>query len=142
MNLSNTQGTLGGKLRLDEKAAANGSRPLSGNVSCVNGKSWTSTAPRRPGDKGTIAGTLGAGRSQQTSSATRPTPAPPSRARPARSPGIYKLSPRSACFGGKFELEGSGSSYSLKARDEELGTLAYDSRKGAVTGDVECTQGR
>ena len=25
--------------------------------------------------------------------------------------GIYKLSPRSTCFGGKFELTGSGSSY-------------------------------
>ena len=32
VNLSNTQGTLGGKLRLEESSSASGARPLSGDV--------------------------------------------------------------------------------------------------------------
>ena len=71
-------------------------------------------------------------------------PPDPGAARP-RAPGsiagLYKLSPRSTCFGGKFELDGSGSSYALKAGERELGTVTYDSDKGALAGDVECTKG-
>lgn len=141
VNLSNTQGTLGGKLRLDEKARADGSRPLSGKVSCVNGDKQDFDGTATPGDKGTISGNLGG--SPVTADLKRDPPdagSPKPRA-PGSIAGLYRLSPRSACFGGRFELEGSGSSYTLKARDAELGTLAYDSEKGAVTGDVECTKG-
>src|SRR4051794_19868061 len=141
VNLSNTQSTLGGKLRLKENAGPNGARPLSGKVSCVNGKSLQFDGAATPGEKGTIAGKLGG--LPVTADLKRDPPdagAPKPRA-PGSVAGPYKLSPRSGCFGGKFELTGSGSSYNVKARDAKLGTLAYDSSKGALTGDVACTKG-
>ena len=141
VNLSNTQNTLGGKLRLDEKARPDGSRRLSGDISCVNGKTLDFEGTATPGEKGTIAGKLGG---EEIAADLKRDPPDAGAAKP-RAPGsiagIYRLSPRSACFGGRFELEGSGSSYTLKARERELATLAYDSKKGAVTGDVECTKG-
>ena len=126
---------------MKEKAGADGSRPLSGKVSCVNGGKMQFDGAATPGDKGTIAGKLGG---QPVTADLKRDPPDAGAARP-RAPGsiagIYKLSPRSACFGGKFELDGSGSSYSLKARDLKLATLAYDSSKGTVTGDVKCSRG-
>ena len=141
VNLSNTQGTLGGQLRLEEKARPDGSRELTGDVDCVNGGTQEFEGTATPGEKGTIQGTLDG---RQFAADLKRDPPDPGAAKP-RTPGsiagIYKLSPRSACFGGKFELEGSGSSYALHAGSQELGTLAYDDQKGAVTGDVECTKG-
>ena len=58
VNLSNTQGTLGGKLRFEENAHADGSRQLTGDVL----RQRRVPGVRRdghPGDKGTIVGTLG-----------------------------------------------------------------------------------
>ncbi len=59
VNLSNTQGNLGGKLRLKEDARADGSHPLSGDVDCVNGKTLDFEGEATPGAKGTITGLLG-----------------------------------------------------------------------------------
>jgi len=141
VNLSNTQGTLGGKLRLEEKAGSDGSRPLTGDVKCVNGGSQEFDGSATPGDKGTITGTLGGSKVAADLKRDPPDAGSPKPRAPGSIAGLYRLSPRSTCFGGRFELEGSGSSYTLKAGERELGTLAYDSKKGAVTGDLECTLG-
>ena len=141
VNLSNTQGTLGGRLRLKEKALADGSRPLSGDVDCVNGKQLHLDAAATPGDKGTIVGTLGGQTIQADLKRDPPDAGAPKPRAPGSIAGLYKLSPRSSCFGGKLELTGSGSNYTLKAREQKLGALAYDSQKGAVTGDVACSKG-
>ena len=59
VNFTNNQGTLGGKLRLNEKTLANGGHKLTGNVECVNGGSKAINAIATPGAKASIAGTLG-----------------------------------------------------------------------------------
>ena len=106
VNLSNTQGNLGGKLRLKEDARPDGSHPLSGDVDCVNGKTLDFEGEATPGAKGTITGLLGG---QKVAADLKRDPPEPGAAKP-RAPGsiagIYKLSPRSTCFGGKIELDG------------------------------------
>ena len=141
VNLANTQGTLGGKLRLEDDARSDGSRPLSGEVSCVNDDKLDFDGTATPGEKGTITGTLGDATVTADLKRDPPDPGAAKPRAPGSIAGIYKLSPRSACFGGKFELGGSGSSYTVEAGGQELGTLAYDSDTGAVTGDLECTKG-
>ena len=60
----------------------------------------------------------------------------------ARSPSLYKLSPRSTCFGGNFELEkASGAIYTSSAKDKELGGSPTTTRRARSRGDVECTEG-
>ncbi len=141
VNLSNTQGTLAGKLRLEEDANANGSRPLDGDVSCVNGGTQEFEGSATPGDKGTIVGTLAGAEIAADLKRDPPVAGAPKPRAPGSIASLYNLSPRSTCFGGRIELEGSGSSYTLLAGGNELGTLAYDKEKGAVTGDIECTKG-
>ena len=98
---------------------ADGSRPLNGDVSLrQRRRRWSSRGPPRPATRA---------RSPARSAATKiaadlkrdPPDAGAAKPRaPGSIAGIYKLSPRSTCFGGKFELEGSGSSYTLKAREK------------------------
>ena|SRR5690348_5409940 len=49
VNLTNNQNTLGGQLRLDSKALANGGHKLTGTVDCVNGGSQSMSAVAVPG---------------------------------------------------------------------------------------------
>ena len=58
VNLSNTQGTVGGKLRLEESSSASGRGRCQGDVDCVNGKTLDFDGTATPGDKGEIAGAL------------------------------------------------------------------------------------
>ena len=83
--------------------------------------------------KGVLAGTLGGvplkaelKRDPPAPGALRPRP-PPSIA------GNYKLSPRSDCFGGAFEIEKAGGAYEIKGG---LGRLVYDD--GPIAGRVTC----
>jgi Kef-type K+ transport system membrane component KefB len=141
VNLSNTQDTLGGKLRLKEQPRPDGSRVLSGDVDCVNGKQLHFQGAAEPGDQGAISGKLGG---QAIAAALKRDPPDAGAAKP-RTPGsiegIYKLSPRSTCLGGKLKLDGSGSSYTAKAADQPVGKVAYDEEKGGVSGDLACTKG-
>jgi Kef-type K+ transport system membrane component KefB len=141
VNLSNVQDTLGAKLRLKEDPRPDGSRTLSGDVDCVDGKTLHFQGAAEPGDEGGISGRLGG---QTITAVLKRDPPDPGAAKP-RSPrsigGIYKLSPRSTCFGGKLTLDGDGSSYTVKAADETVGKLSYDKEKGGVTGDLACTKG-
>ncbi len=140
VNLSNLQGTLGGKLRLEEQSRA-GAHPLSGDVSCVDGRRLEFEGTARSGDERTIEGRLGGERVAADLKRDPPEPGAAKPRAPGSIAGLYKLSPRSTCFGGKFELEGSGSSYTLKAREQEVGALAYDQDTGTLGGDVECGRG-
>ena len=142
VNLSNTQGTLAGKLRLEEHA--NGRRlPPARRRRLV----------RQRGDPG-VQGVCHAGRqghdrrhARRRRDRRRPearsarSPARRSRALPARSRAsttCRRAPPASA----------AGSSSRAAARptrsspaETSSATLAYDKEKGAVTGDVECTKG-
>src|SRR5215218_6422868 len=53
VNLTNTQGTLGGELRLEEEARPDGSRELRGEVQCVNGKTLGFEGFATAGEEGT-----------------------------------------------------------------------------------------
>ncbi|MEA2218345.1 MAG: hypothetical protein QOJ35_971 [Solirubrobacteraceae bacterium] len=138
VNVTNPQGTLSGKLRLKKTA---GQLKLTGTVSCVNGKSLPIDAIVTPGNKGAIAGTLGGApvaavlkRDPPDPGATKPRP-------PTSLASLYTLSPRSTCFGGSFELKGSGSQFTVVARGQALGQVTYASPTGLVTGDVQCVRG-
>lgn len=141
VNISNFQGTLSGKLRLAEKANADGTRRLSGDVSCVNGKTAKLEGKAIAGSKPVITGTLAG----QPISATLRRDPPDAGTPDPRAPGsiasLYKVSPRSVCLGSNFELTGSGSKYGLEAKSKDLGQLGYDKKKGAVTGDIACLRG-
>ena len=145
VNLSNTQGTLGGKLRLDEERAPSGSRAARPATSTAsNGKTQRVRGhgdARRQGRDRRHARRRS--RSPPTSSATRPTPAPPSRARPARSRALYKLVAALDLLRRQVRARGRAARPTTSRRaDKDLGTLAYDNDKGAVTGDVECIERR
>jgi hypothetical protein len=73
VNVSNTQGTLGGKLRLHAGALPGGGHHLTGTVNCVDGRHLSLNAIAVGGPKGAISGSLGGTRAR------------PSRARRARS---------------------------------------------------------
>lgn len=134
VNFSNTQGTLSGKLRL--KAGK-----LTGDVSCVNGKSAHFTGTAVSGAKGAITGTLGGVPLTANLRRDPPDPGTPKPRAPGNIAGQYKLSPRSTCFGGVLELDGSGSSYTGVAKGGDLGKLAYNNKTGLLTGDLACKRG-
>jgi Kef-type K+ transport system membrane component KefB len=142
VNLTNNRSTLGGKLRLEGGKGKTGPRKLSGDVSCVNGGTKHFEGTAVPGPEGAIAGTLGG--VPVTAALRRDPPdagAPKPRA-PRSIAGIYKLSPRSTCFGGRFELgKRDGSAYELETKSHALGELAYNNGTGLLTGDVGCDRG-
>ncbi|MEA2479132.1 MAG: hypothetical protein QOJ07_1054, partial [Thermoleophilaceae bacterium] len=141
VNLSNTQKTLSAKLRLDSKKLAGGTHRLHGSVSCVNGKSQSFEGTATPGNKGVISGKLAGAPVVANLKRDPPDAGAPAPRAPGSIASLYKVSPRSTCFGGSFELTGSGSSYDIQAKGQKLGKVAYDKKKGAVTGDVACTKG-
>ncbi|MEA2420946.1 MAG: hypothetical protein QOF55_45, partial [Thermoleophilaceae bacterium] len=141
VNLTNTQSTLGAKLRLGGGGGADTPRKLTGDVSCVNGKTAKFVGTATPGSKGAISGTLGG---QQISASLRrdpPDAGTPKPRAPGNIAGPYKLSPRSTCFGGTMELTGSGSSYTVAAKTGDLGPVAYNDKTGLITGDIACKRG-
>jgi Kef-type K+ transport system membrane component KefB len=106
---------------------------LKGSVRCADGSHRQLVAPVATGTKGVLMGTLGGAplraelkRDPPTAGALRPRP-PPSIA------GKYKITPRSDCLGGAFELEKAGGAYAIKGG---LGRLTY--RDGAIAGRVTC----
>src|ERR671915_1024246 len=141
VNFSNTQGTLGGKLRLEASDDSEGPRRLHGDVDCVDGEVAEFEGTATPGQKGRIEGTLGGAPVAADLKRDPPDAGAPKPRVPSSIAGPYKLSPRSTCFGGTFELEQHGSEYELSAREQELGSVAYDDESGSVSGNVECTRG-
>src|SRR3954463_12654043 len=124
VNFTNSQNTLGGKLRLRDRGK------LTGDVDCVNGKGAHFTGVVSTGRQGVIAGMLGGRRVVADLHRDPPEPGTPKPRAPGNIAGTYKLSPRSACFGGSFGLSGGGSSYQLAARTGNLGRVTYNNKTG------------
>jgi Kef-type K+ transport system membrane component KefB len=142
VNLTNFARTLGGKLRLHDKALAGGAHRLTGTVSCVNGKDLHFAGTATPGAKAALAGKLGGLPVAAQLKRDPPDPGTPKPRAPGSIGGVYKLSPRSTCFGGSVELTGGDSSYGLKANSQKLGSVAYDKKTGLLTaGSVGCRRG-
>jgi Kef-type K+ transport system membrane component KefB len=141
VNLTNSQRTLGGQLRLKPGATPASAHRLTGTINCVSGKQQTLNVLVVPGVKGSIAGTLGGA----PFAATLKSPPPAAGAALPRTPsgiaGKYALSPTSTCFGSSFTLNGSGSRYTLVAANHKLGRLSYSTKTSTVSGDVACTKG-
>ena len=94
-----------------------------------------------PGSKGSISGTLGGTPVTATLRRDAPDPGAAKPRPPSSIAGLCRLSPRSTCLGGSVELEGGGSAFEVHAREQGLGEVSYDSKTGALTGDVRCTRG-
>jgi Kef-type K+ transport system membrane component KefB len=146
VNFTNAQGTLGGKLRLESAKSKTAPRPLKGDVSCVNGKTAKFDGSATPGNKGSIKGKLGDVEVLANLRRDAPDAGSPKPRAPASIGGIYKLSPRSTCLGGRVELEDFGSpkphivNYHVKGITE-LGNVSYNNDTGRVAGDVDCARG-
>jgi Kef-type K+ transport system membrane component KefB len=126
VNLQNADDTLGGSLRLDDGK-------LTGDVKCVDGGKQRFDARAADGDlKGTLGGVPLAAELKRDA----PDPGTQRPRAPSSIEGIYKSSPRSACLGGKFELEGGGSALELLVKGKRAGEVHYS--KGAVTGTATC----
>jgi len=120
----------GGKLRLEDGR-------ITGDATCANG----SKAPLdlRVAD-GTLQGTVAG--APLSAELKRDPPTPGTRVRiPAAIAGEYRLSPRSDCIGGTFELESEGGDkLKLIGKTAAIhGELTY--REGAVAGEVTCKTG-
>src|SRR5690242_7859636 len=132
VNFTNNQSTVGGRLRL----TAGGK--LTGDVDCVNGKSAHFAGTALAGKQGVIEGMIGGQRVVADLHRDPPDPGTPKPRAPGNIAGTYKLSPRSACFGGTFELNGGGSSYTLAVSTGDLGKVTYNDKTGLIGGVVNC----
>jgi Kef-type K+ transport system membrane component KefB len=130
VGLRRADDVLAGNLRFE-------SERLTGDVECLDGASAAFDA--RVADE-RITGTL-AGESLAAGFSMAP-PAPGAqRPRPPRSlAGEYRLVPESVCLGGRIELEGSGRTVHVLARERERGELTYGAM-GQIAGRVECLGG-
>jgi Kef-type K+ transport system membrane component KefB/nucleotide-binding universal stress UspA family protein len=141
VNLTNSQRTLGGQLRLKPSATPAGAHRLTGTVSCISGRQQPLNALVTPGVKGSILGTLGGAAFAATLKSPPPAPGAALPRTPSGIGGKYALSPTSTCFGSSFTLNGSGSSYTLVAATHMLGRVSYSTKTSAVSGDVACLKG-
>jgi Kef-type K+ transport system membrane component KefB len=142
VNLTNSQGTLGGKLRITGGKGKEGPRKITGDVSCVDGKTRHFDGVVIPGSKGAIQGKVDGIPVAATLKRDPPDPGTPKPRAPGNIAGIFKLSPRSTCFGGNFELKKKGGDlYSVTAKGKDLGQLVYNDQTGLLTGDVACARG-
>ena len=141
VNISNFEGTLSAKLRL-ESAEGDAPRPLTGDVNCVNGETEAFEGTATPGSRATIEGTV-AGEEIEAQLRRDPVEAGgPQQRPPASLASDYRSSPRSTCVGGTFELTDAGEGlYHLEARETELGELTFNDETGRVTGEIECLRG-
>ena len=140
VNFTNAQNNIGAKLRLEE-GKGNQPRKLTGDVSCVNGKTAKFTGTATPGGKGSIQGKLGGVELMANLRRDPPDAGTPKPRAPGNVGGIYKMTPRSTCIGGTVELTGGGPTYPLESKGSELGKLKYDNETGRLTGDIECNRG-
>lgn len=142
VNLNNNQGTLSGQLLLHSTRLRTGGHRLTGTVDCVSGsRSLKLEAVAVSGAIPSIKGTLGGAPLQATFKSDPPEPGTATPRIPRGIGGVYALSPRSTCFGGKFKLDGGGSSYRLSAGSQALGRVTYSTKSGALFGDLGCKRG-
>src|SRR3984885_11783164 len=142
VNLTNNQGTLGGKLRLSSEKLPGNAHHLTGNVECVKGKSLSLNAIAVPGAKGAITGTLGGLPFAAALKTAPPAPGAAAPRTPSNVQGTFALSPSSTCFGSSFSIHGTGAAATLySSAGKNLGPLTYSTKTGGVFGDVKCVKG-
>jgi Kef-type K+ transport system membrane component KefB len=142
VNLTNNQGTLSGELLLHAATLPSGGHRLTGTVGCVSGsRQLRLDAVAVPGANARISGSLGGTTLSATFKSDPPDPGTATPRIPSGIAGLYSLTPRSVCFGGKFRLGGGEPGYELSAGNETLGDVSYSTRTGAVFGDVRCRRG-
>jgi Kef-type K+ transport system membrane component KefB len=141
VNFTNPEGSLHAKLKLSEDARPGGGHGLSGDVSCVNGQSLRFEGVAVGGNATTITGTAGGSRIDATLKRDPPDPGTPTKRAPGSIAGDYKSAPRSTCLGGRFEVNGGGAGYTVKAEGDSLGRLTYAKKKGSFSGDLDCAKG-
>ena len=109
VNVSNTQGTLGGQLRLEDGRGQGRPAPPPRRRGL---REWTTRGARghrHPRSEGQDRGHARRPAPERGPEARPPDPGAPKPRVPDSVAGPYKLSPRSTCFGGTFELEEKGS---------------------------------
>lgn len=142
VNLTNNQGTLGGKLRLTDTKLPGGGYHISGSVSCVKGGSQQLAGTAVPGAKAAITGTLGGIPLNAAYKTAPPAPGAAAPRTPSNVQGTFALSPGSTCFGSSFSIHGTGATATLySSAGKNLGPLAYSTKTGGVFGDVKCVKG-
>jgi Kef-type K+ transport system membrane component KefB len=142
VNFTNNQGTLGGKLRLNDKTLPGNAHRLTGNVGCVDGRSLNLNAIAVPGAKGAIKGTLGGLPFAAALKSAPPAPGAAAPRTPSNIQGTFALSPASTCFGSSFSIHGTGAVATLySSAGKNLGPLTYSDKTGGVFGDVRCVKG-
>ena len=142
VNFTNNAGTLGGKLRLTDTKLPGGGYHLSGNVSCVSGKSLPFSGTAVAGARGALAGTLGGVPFAATLKSAPPAPGAAAPRTPSNIQGTFALSPGSTCFGSSFSIHGTGSTPTLySSAGKDLGNLTYSTKNAGVFGDVKCVKG-
>ncbi|HWH43713.1 MAG TPA: cation:proton antiporter [Thermoleophilaceae bacterium] len=147
VQVSNQAETLDGKLRFKDGE-------LSGDVDCVDGEKreldGVFAVPRAAAESGEekpekqLQLSIDGGETvipAQNGDPPRPGSTKPRV--PSSIHGEYRLSPRSACLGGRLELKEEGHRVLIETlRGKELGGVVYDSDKGTLEGEIEtCAQG-
>jgi Kef-type K+ transport system membrane component KefB len=140
VSLSNPAGSLGGNLRLHPAKAGQAPR-LTGTIDCVGGSSRQFDGVVRLGVPNEITATVGGVPIDAVLKRDPPDPGTPIAYTPSSIAGIYKLMPRSGCFGGSFVLDDGSGRYLLKVGARSLGRLSYTPKTGALAGDVSCLKG-
>jgi Kef-type K+ transport system membrane component KefB len=129
VNLDNADGTLGGRLRLEDGL-------LSGDVACTGG---ATSDLRAEAAGGRIAGTLDGRAIAAELKRDPPAPGTPRPRAPGSIDGEYTLAPRSSCLGARLAIEGSGSEVALLRGESEVGRARY--ADGRLSGEVGCPGG-
>src|SRR5215210_6642388 len=129
ISLQRADGSGAGKLRFEDGR-------LTGDVSCAAGGSQPLRATVRGG---AVQGTIGREPLKAEFAREPPDPGAQKPQPPASVTGEYKLVPRSACLGGKIELEGPASALEVAGK-KVAGELAYGDA-GKLTGTVTCAAG-
>jgi Kef-type K+ transport system membrane component KefB len=125
VSFTNTLGTLGGVLEVDDGH-------LTGDVKCLDGKKQPIDARAQ---NGTISGTVGGQHATLALKRDPPAAGTPKPYIPGSIAGEYKVSPRSECIGGILDLSGDDP-VKVGAGGTELGELHYS--KGTIDGTIRC----
>jgi Kef-type K+ transport system membrane component KefB len=129
VNVTNASETVTGSLEFEDGR-------LSGDVDCDTG--GTAELDSRVAD-GRVVGTIGGQRVVAELERDPPTAGTPEPRVPSSIEGEYTLTPRSPCLGGSLEIDG-GSEVELAAGDA-IGSAAYDTDTGALSGELTCADG-
>src|SRR4051794_17108045 len=128
-NLDNADGSISGQLKFQDGV-------LTGDVDCLKGG-------KKPLDAtvadGRLAGTFGGQEVKAEQKRDPPEAGAQKPLAPSSIAGDYKITPRSACFGGALTVDG-GSNVDLIVKEKAIGEAKY--ADGKLDGRVRCPDGR